>query len=299
MLHKCFYMFLMAMILGSCSSSINPPITDFRMEMPRPFGYVIGDKIKQRIIVETREGLELQYSSMPGKGEIDRWLTLNAIKVKKNKNSTGFRYQIEFIYQLVYAPLEVKMIELPAFTLRFKQFGKVIEKQVPSWHFTAAPLRELAIRKDNGVEYMRPDTPAPFLDNSSNFLQLVVFLSVALLVSVYLLWIYGLISFFPKYGFFKYPYKKITKLPDSEFAKMLKLIHQALNQLNGKPLFQHTLSRFYQRFPDFRQLDDDFQWFFNRSNRYFFGYARRPKKEDINRIKLFCRHCLEVERGIR
>lgn len=117
------------LLLSSCSSSISEPVTSFQVQTPRPFGYVIGDEIKQRIIIEVRKGLALQYSSLPSKGAINRWLNLNKIKVDKTKTGKGIRYQVELTYQLFYAPLEVKMLELSSFSLQFRQFGHTIEKR--------------------------------------------------------------------------------------------------------------------------------------------------------------------------
>ncbi len=291
--------FFIVLLLNACSSSFHQPITFFQVQSPRPFGYVIGDEIKRRIIVEVRDGLALQYRSLPGKGEINRWLNLKKVAVNKIKTSRGTRYQIDLTYQLFYAPLEVKMLELPGFTLQFRQFGKMTDKQVPPWYFTAAPLRELAIRKQDGKEYMRPDTPAPFLDNTANQIRFAMFLCIAMLAAIYLAWVYGLLSFLPKYQVFKRPCRQLGKLSEREFASMLNMMHGALNQLNGKPLFQHRLTDFFQRFPDYQQLENEFRWFFECSNRYFFGSAKQVDKADVERIKIFCQHCLQVERGQR
>lgn len=193
------------LVLSSCSSSINEPITHFQVQTPRPFGYVIGDEIKQRIIIETRDGMALQYSSIPGKGEMTRWLNLNKIKIDKSKTGKGLRYQIDLTYQLFYAPLEVKMLEIPRFTLQFRQFGNSIEKTVPRWNFTTAPLRELAIRKQEGKEYMRADTSIPLLDTQPSINRLGLSLLMACLFGAYLAWLYGVLTFLPKYQIFKRP----------------------------------------------------------------------------------------------
>jgi len=291
-----FIIFFTALLLGGCSNSINQPITHFQVQTPRPFGYVMGDEIKQRIIVEARSGLALQTSSVPRKGEINRWLNLNKIKTSKMKTRAGIRYQIDLTYQIFYAPLAVKMLELPGFTL---QFGNTIEKKVPGWSFTSAPLRELAIRKDEGKEYMRPNTPAPLLDNTRSLNRLTVSLLITFMLAVYLAWLYGMLTFLPKYQIFKSPSRKLAKLPDDDLTDMLSIMHKALKQLNGKPLFKHQLASFYQRFPQYQTLNDELNWFFNYSNQHFFSSASRNSKNDSDKIKRLCQHCLQVERGKR
>jgi len=291
--------FFIGFLLSSCSSSISDPIMLFKVQTPRPFGYVIGDEIKQRIIVEVREGLALQYSSIPGKGEINRWLNLNKVKIDKTKISRGIRYQIDLNYQLFYAPLEVKMLELPRFTLEFRQFGSSIEKNVPHWDFTTAPLRELAIRKDEGKDYMRADTPAPLLDNTQPLNRLISSLLIAVLLGGYLAWLYGLLTFLPKYKIFKRPVRQLAKLSDDDLPDMLNIMHKALNNLNGKPLFQHRLADFYQRFPQYQQLNNELIWFFDYSNQHYFSAANQLSKNENDKIKRLCQHCLQIERGKR
>lgn len=287
------------LLLSSCSSSISEPVTSFQVQTPRPFGYVIGDEIKQRIIIEVRKGLALQYSSLPSKGAINRWLNLNKIKVDKTKTGKGIRYQVELTYQLFYAPLEVKMLELSSFSLQFRQFGHTIEKKVPSWHFTTAPLRELAIRKDEGKEYMRADTAAPLLDNSIPYYRLMVSLLIAFILATYLAWLYGWLTFLPRYQIFKRPLRQLAKLSSDDLADMLNIMHKALNQLNGKPLFEHRLADFYQRYPNYQQMNNELIWFFNFSNQYFFSSDNMVNKNDSDKVKTLCQHCLQIERGKR
>jgi mxaA protein len=136
---KIFFSFLL-LLLSSCSGSFTEPVISLQVQTPRPFGYVIGDEIKQRILVEVRHGLELQYSSIPSKGSVNRWLNMNKVNIKKREGKEGVVYQIDLTYQLFYAPLEVKMLDLPGFTLQFRQFGNNVEQAVPVWHFTAGTV---------------------------------------------------------------------------------------------------------------------------------------------------------------
>lgn len=293
------FLLLIALLLSSCSSSISEPIHSFQVQTPRPFGYVIGDKITQRLLVEVRQGVELQYSSLPAKGTINRWLNLNKISIKKTKNSNSLFYQIDMTYQVFYAPLEVKMLDLPAFTLQFRQFGNSVKQDVPVWHFTTAPLRELAIRKDNGIEYMRPDQLAPLIDNSAITIRLMIFSTLAGLMAGYLAWLYGLLTFLPKYQIFKKPTCQLAKLAEGDEEKMLTIFHRALNRLNGKPLFKHQCNRFYQKFPRYKQLQSELDWFFDFSNDYFFGSYARLNKNNSYRIQQLSKRCLDIERGRR
>ncbi len=293
------FLLFITLLLSSCSSSISEPIHSFKVQTPRPFGYVIGDKLTQRVLIEVRQGVELQHSSLPAKGTINRWLNLNEIKINRKKVSDAWHYQVDLTYQVFYAPLEVKMLDLPAFTLQFRQFGNTVEQNVPVWHFTTAPLRELAIRKDNGIEYMRPDQLAPLIDNSTVTTRLMVFSAIAVLIAGYLAWLYGMLSFLPKYQIFKKPTRQLAKLVKGDEEKMLTIFHCALNQLNGKPLFKHHSVTFYQQFPRYKQLQSELNWFFDFSNDYFFGSQAQLDKNNTQRIQQLSKHCLDIERGRR
>jgi mxaA protein len=296
---KLFFTIFIVILLSSCSGSISVPVHSFQVQTPRPFGYVIGDKIIQRLSIEVRQGLDLQYSSLPAKGTINRWLNLNKVKISKTKAGDELHYQIDLTYQVFYAPLAVKMLELPGFTLQFRQFGNTIEQEVPVWYFTAAPLRELAIRKDNGIEYMRPDQAAPLIDNTDVNRRLLLFLVIASLMAGYLAWLYGLFSFLPKYQVFKKPTHQLARLSDNEIKKMLTIFHRALNQLNGKPLFKHHCEAFYQQFPRYKQLQNELDWFFDYSNDCFFSSSADVDKNSASRIQRLSQHCLDIERGCR
>ena len=134
---------ILVLSLIGCSGSIDEPVSYFNVETPRPFGYVNGDEISQRIIIETRSGITLQTGSLPAKGPINRWLNLNQITVKQS----GQRYQIDLRYQVFYAPLEVKVLTLPGFTVQLSQGEKSVGKSIPAWSFTLSPLRELVVRQ--------------------------------------------------------------------------------------------------------------------------------------------------------
>ena len=178
---------ILVLSLLGCSGSIDEPVSYFNVETPRPFGYVNGDEIPQRIVIETRSGISLQTGSLPAKGQINRWLNLNQVTVKQS----GQRYEIDLRYQVFYAPLEVKSLTLPGFTLQLSQGEKSISQNVPAWTFTLSPLRELVVRQTEQGEYMRPDSPPSLLANTQALYGLAASLAVAVLIAAYLGYLYG------------------------------------------------------------------------------------------------------------
>lgn len=286
---------IMVLSLLGCSGSIDEPVSYFNVETPRPFGYVNGDEIPQRIVIETRSGIRLQPGSLPAKGQINRWLNLNQVTVKQS----GQRYQIDLLYQVFYAPLEVKSLTLPGFTVQLGQGEKSIGQSVPAWTFTLSPLRELVVRQSEQGEYLRPDSPQPLLTDTQALYGLAASLSVAVLIAAYLGYLYGCYPGMPRRTVFKRALRKLAGLSKTDMEQALTLVHQALNSLDGQPLFANRLSDFYRRNPQYLPINAQLLWFFNYSNRYFFSDGMIVVAQDLQQLKDLCEHCRKIERGSR
>ncbi len=281
------------LILSGCSGSENKPVTYFKVETPRPFGYVIGDEIPQRIIIETREGITLQTGSLPAKGQINRWLNLNQATVK----NTGQHYEIDLRYQVFYAPLEVKLLTIPGFNLRLVQGEQVLSQIVPDWSFNISPLRELAVRKGENGEYMRPDAAPSLLTNVPGDYGLAISLISTVLIGTYLGFLYGCFPKLSRRTLFKQALRKIEGLSKTDMEQALTIVHHALNNLNRRPVFQNQLGRFYRRHPQYRPLSAELEWFFGYSNRYFFTGGIMVAGQDLEKLKDLCKQCRKIERS--
>lgn len=290
-----FAALIMGFALAGCSGLLPPPISRFELQTPRPFGYLIGDEIRHRIVVETRRDMKFNPGSVPARGEINRWLNLNEVTVNSDQESGNT--VIELTYQVFYAPNEVKMLSIPGFDLQFIQAGKAVEQAVPAWPFTLSPLKELAVRKDEaGHQYMRPDAlPAP-LSAQSQWLGFYAGLSLFLLIGAYLTFLYGYFPAWPQRRIFKKALSRINRLPSNELETGLVMMHQAFNVLYGKPLFRHQLSAFYIQYPQYRDAASQIDWFFALSNSLLFGGRRSVvSDEDWRKLLDLCGLCREIE----
>ncbi|MGD7035494.1 hypothetical protein [Methylotuvimicrobium buryatense] len=290
---------LLGVLISGCSGSLEQSVSRFEFLTPKPFGYVIGDEIAHRIVIDTRSGIELNGNTLPKQGELNRWLTVNRVEHSQSKTGQGMRHVVDIRYQVFYAPLEVKMLAIPGFSVTFNQRGQAIEQAVPSWHFTISPLRELAVRKDDAGEYMRPDAPPARLSNRETVSRLYASLLIVVLSALYLAYLYGYLPGLTRRGIFKRAQRQLARLPERDIASALSVVHHALNTLNRNPLFQHKLDEFYRNQPDYRKLADELNAFFEVSNRYFFAGYGDIGRDDFGKIERLCRLCREVERGGR
>jgi mxaA protein len=289
--------FLLALSLFGCSEQ--QAVSDLELLTPRPFGYVIGDEIQYRLLLETRNGVKLQAGSLPRQGALNRWLNLNRITVEESRAGGGFRYTIDLSYQVFYAPNEVKMLAIPGFNLTLGQGDKTAEQAVPAWNFTLSPLRELAVRKDGSGEYKRPDAMPPMLPTGGPALALIIAGLIALSSATGLAFLYGYLPGMPRRSIFKRASGKLARLSGRELEQGLAVFHDALNALNRQPLFKHKLAGFYRQHPQYRSVGEQLEWFFNCSNSYFFAGVIESGPETLDKLKKLCADCREIERGSR
>jgi len=286
---------LLSLSLLGCSDQ--QAVSDVELLTPRPFGYVIGDEIQHRLLLETRNGVKLQAGSLPRQGALNRWLNLNRITVKESRAGSGFRYTIDLTYQVFYAPNEVKMLTIPGFNLTLGQGDKTAGQAVPAWNFTLSPLRELAVRKDDSGEYKRPDAMPPMLPSGGPMLALIIAGLGALLSAAGLAFLYGYLPGMPRRSIFKRAGGKLARLSGRELEQGLTVFHDALNALNRQPLFKHKLAGFYRQHPQYRSVGEQLEWFFNCSNSHFFAGVAEPGPEALDRLRKLCADCREIERG--
>lgn len=204
---------LSVVALCACSAAPQSPLEAFDVQTPRPFGYVLGDELERRIHVAVRGGFALQPASLPATGSVNRWLDVRQVTVDKHAAGNALQYDITLRYQVFYAPLEVKMLALPGFTLAFERGSQKIEQRVPDWHFSVSPLRELAVRKDGAREYLRPDAAPPLIDSEALRLRLEAALLSAAFAAILLAYRYGYIPGLPQRRIFKQAAPRWTTVP--------------------------------------------------------------------------------------
>ena len=288
---------VLLLFLVGCSGSEQTVVESFSVNTPRPFGYRIGDEIPQQIIVQTPKDVELQAGSLPAIGKLSYWLDLKRVKVHKTESPIGWRYELDMTYQVFYAPLEVKMLRIPGFTLQFSQYGKLTSQAIPDWVFTIAPLRELAVRKDEQGEYMRPVATPELLDTTTTQRGFYLGLLATALLSGYLAYLYGLIPQFKRRTIFKRAWYRIRELQKAEMAMMLLIMHQAFNLVFGRPLFAAQLAEFLQLYPEYQSVGAQLHWFFNFSNRFHFAGGMIVVQSDVQQLKALCQQCRKIEQG--
>ena len=281
---------LLALSLLSCNEGLNHAVTDFQWLTPRQFAYSIGDEMVHHIQVNTHHGVVLNKASLPMQGVKNRWLNINEVKVQDTVTGNTHHYDIMLRYQVFYAPQTVKQLQIPSFTLSFNQGSQHIEQIVPAWQFTLSPLHELDVRTST----LRPNQPPPLLTAPYTLKLLLMSGAVFLGSGLYLAHLHGYLRL-PKQKIFTRAKQQLAKTSEHNLAQGLTILHQALNQVYGKPLFIQHLPVFYREHPAYQAADSLLTEFFQASNRYFFTATPLDNAKAWQTLTRCCQICADIE----
>lgn len=281
---RLFLIFLLAGFwTAQTADAAEGPIRKFELLTPKPFGYFIGDIIRHEIHIEIAKPYRLEKNSLPAKGRLDYWLDLADSTVEEDERSDAWHYRIALNYQIFYAPLEVKALDIPGFLIVFRAGPDRYEKKIQPWTFTASPLRELRLRgvsegeQGGGGVYIRPDEPPRFVSGARLRLRLAGLAAAALAVLLFILYEYGLWPFGrPAARPFAHARRQIRALlregvGAEAYGRAARSLHEAFNAANGAPVFSEALEGFLARRQAYAPLRGEIERFFAASREYFFG----------------------------
>lgn len=292
---------VLAVGIGSASASASLP--RLAAQLPRSFGYHVGDPIVHRYTVEVPRSYELQRESLPKVGDLNYWLELRRIETREGgSTSPGARsYVLTLRYQTFYAPLDVRKLQIPGFTLRFAEDGHVVPVRVPPWSFTTSPTLQIVAR---GVGHGGMDQDFSMPDEVPRSLPTAELRTrVGVLIFGSVLWL-GFIA--RRVGWWRprarTPFARGLRAygplrargDDTAYREALRVLHRALDATYGRPLFAETLPDFLRRYPAFAAQSEPLARFFEHSRRTFFGDEAVPLEpdalfEDLGRLLRECR----------
>lgn len=279
------------------------PVKSFEFQTPRPYGYVIGDEIAHRVVIEVEKPYRLVGETLPAPGRLNRWLELSALEMSREEAGGMARYRLDLNYQTFYAPLTVTTLAIPGFSLSFEKDGERVEQAVKPWYFTLSPIRDLAVAAETGGEYLRPDAPAALLEGSGHRLRLVLYSVAAVFTLSAFLYFFGLLPFLSRGQVFNRACRTLAALAgapsDPEaYRSAMTAVHRAFNTLHGEPLFGNGLDAFFRRHPQFLPARAEIEAFFDASHAVFFSASAESRRFPLSRLKAFCRLLRAIERGM-
>jgi len=233
------------------------------VQQPRPFGYVLGDTLTQRVFLAP----EFQPEALPPLERAGLWFARRSAVIKKGDDG---RQWLIMDYQLVNAPQALMTVNLPAVTLKSKA-GKVLT--VSMWPISVAPLTPQHAFAKGGLQELRPDHPAPKVPTSTLQRQLQVWLTAfAVTVAAWLAW---------------WVIRSIRAAANQPFARALRevrqagddspdawlALHRAFDRTAGRALQTSTLPALFKQAPHLAAERTAIEQFYSQSNLCFFGGA--------------------------
>ena len=248
-----------------------------KIDNPRPFGYLVGDLLHQRIILPPGSS-----GKLPQPGRVDDWLELKEVKANGR--------DIALTYQLMNAPAEVKTLQLPS--LKFGAEGS--EVTVPEWPFTVSPVTPQFVLAREGLSEMRPDVPPQEIPTRATELRLLAY---ALALAALTLWYaYRKFAWRISNRPFSRAYRDLRSLEATDgdaYQRALKIVHRAFDETAGTALFARELPIFLSRHRRFHAAAADVRRFFSLSQQEFF--AAKPGDRPTAWVVSLCRSLSRLE----
>lgn len=278
------------------------PVRELRLAAPRPFGYLVGDRVRHRITVTVAEPARLQGSSLPVRQRLAEWLELQEVELDSHQREAGRRYTLTLTYQIFATPLGVDNRSIPGFTLRFDRAGESLPVEIPGWTFAQSALLagDIAHEGENIVA-MRPDMAPPTLATARPRAGLALSAALAITGGGWLAWLYR-----PRRrrGRFAAAHRALARLDDGtadaeRLRQGYRQLHRAFDATAGQAVFAADVPAFCRAHPAFAPHQTAIAAFFEDSRQLFFGNA--PTEADASArwqaLRRLARDCRDAERA--
>ncbi len=278
---------------------VEPALADVAVEVvqPRPFGYVVGDVVRQRLLVHA-PGYALNADALPQRARASTWL--ERTRVEAARTADGWRVDLE--YQFVNAPRELRTVSLPAVSLALRAGDAAVAASVDEWPVTLGPITPESVLARAGLEEMRPDLPPPTVDTTWTERRLAFYALAATLIAAF----WALAHFGWSWrGRAPRPFARAAREfraraasrdPDDHRAA-LRALHRAFDAAAGGTLFAPGIAGFVAAHPRFAPVRAQVEAFYALSQRAFFAGAGVPVDEtELAQVRALAARLVQIER---
>ncbi len=260
----------------------NRPAVAATVEQPRPFGYVIGDLITQRVLL-TMPTLDFEPAELPPPQRLSIWFERRTPRIERTSN--GERWLV-VDHQLINAPPALTTVNLPAWELEPKDGGARL--RVPAVPISIGPLLPNASSAE-----LRPDTEVPGIDSASTRTGLFLW-SMALAVALaawlgWWLWRNWRDSLDLPFARASHELRRM----DDGAPEAWQALHRAFDRTAGRVLQIETLPALFERAPHLQTRRAEIERFFAASNERFFGAGL---SNDSVSVRALCQDLRRIER---
>lgn len=249
------------------------------VEQPRPFGYVVGDLLTQRVLLQA-DGRSAEVAQLPTPGRVGIWFERRSARVERRADG---RQWLSVEYQIINAPPSLRTIRLPAWDLKTKSPAPTL--RVAEWPLSVGPLTRAgadgvpAETPSSGGEpvaaagpvRLRPDRAAPLVPTASIRNGLTLWSSgLAVTLAAWLAWLLWRNHAESARLPFARALREIRHA-DDRAPEAWQALHRAFDQTAGRVVQPQSLSALFAHAPYLAPLRDSIEAFFAQSSERFFG----------------------------
>lgn len=271
----------------------------------RDTGYVLGDRLQQRIDIRVPDGARLVAESVPRLGRVNNWLELRELQVEPDRGG----YTLRLSYQMFGAVESAMQLAIPPFSLRFDEAAHPQTPTtiaIPPQPFYQSPVLPATLG-DTDREPRK--TYAPGRVATARWpLTALASLIAALMLSLYLAWAYDRLPWSPtKPGPLTLLFRDLRRrgpiAPEAgAYRDLLRQLHGALNRSAGQTLYLDNLPLLFERAPYLQPLHAEFDSLFRHSRRVFYAQSADDAGNGdwpAPRVIELCRRARDCERGLQ
>lgn len=272
---SCIRIALVALaVAASCAfaaplASTTPPQTQTRtqtIEEPRAFGYVLGDVLSQRVLLDGTSG-GVASSALPSAGRVGVWLERRPARIETGAD--GRRWLV-LSYQITNSPQSLTTVELPPLTLNLPGAAPL---HVDAWPISIGPLTPDATPGNGDLQAMRPDRLPPRAPVERIERRLYGSLgALAIVLIAWAAWWYLRNRREAARLPFARAWRDIQPTnPSADDLTAWRRLHRALDETAGRVVQHDKLAPLFARAPWLEPLRESLEQFYEQSAARFFG----------------------------
>lgn len=244
----------------SASGSVGKRTLTATVEQPRPFGYVVGDLVTQRVLLTT-PSLDFHPTALPPVQRVNIWFERRASRIESG--SDGRRWLVTD-YQVINAPPTLTTISLPKWDIENKEGG--VHLEIPTAPISIAPLIS-----STTAGQLRPDRQVSIIDTAPVRTRLFGWsIALGITLAAWLGWLQWRNWRDSLDRPFARALHELRRVDDSA-PEAWQAMHRAFDQTAGRVLQIETLPSLFERAPHLQPQRAEIERFFAQSNERFFG----------------------------
>jgi mxaA protein len=267
--------------------NVQPPANAI-VAQPRPFGYVIGDLLTQRVLLQL-QGHTFEPASLPPAQRVNAWLERRSPRIDSSPDG---RRWLSVEYQVINAPQALTLIRIPPWSLNPKSGTDML--RIGEWPISLSPLTPRSVFAQGDLSELRPDRPAPRIAIDPIRHRAVLWSSaLALTLVMWLGWWLWRQMRDAAMRPFAIALREIRRSGENS-PEAWQALHRALDRTAGRVTQNATLPSLFETAPHLAPLKGSIEQFFAESRDRFFGSGASQHSLSVRAL---CTELRRIERS--